>query len=114
MRRILPPIEFQAWLRRFLPDLGQGHPKTLFAPTRVSDRTDPQIVHLDGLNLSRAWCLRGLATVLPEEDPARKLLAAAATRHASAGLRHVSSGDYVGEHWLASFAVYMLTTAVSD
>jgi hypothetical protein len=76
----------------------------------VSDRTDPQIVHLDGLNLSRAWCMRGIAAALPADDPARKALAVSAARHAEAGLRHVASGDYAGEHWLASFAVYMLST----
>jgi hypothetical protein len=110
MRRVLPPAEFPAWLRRFLPDLAKGEPKTLFVPATVTDRSDPQIVHLDGLNLSRAWCMRSLAAALPGNDPVRKLLADAAARHADAALRHVASGDYAGEHWLASFAVYLLST----
>jgi hypothetical protein len=60
--------------------------------------------------LSRAWCLRGIAAALPKDDPAQKALAESATRHAQAALPHVASGDYAGEHWLASFAVYLLST----
>lgn len=114
MRRVLPPTDFQTWLRRFLPDLAKGEPKTLFVPATVADRSDPQIVHLDGLNLSRAWCMRSIAAALPRDDPARKVLAEAAARHAEAGLQHVASGHYEGEHWLASFAVYLLSTPVPD
>ncbi len=110
MRRVLPPAEFRAWFRRFLPDVARGEPKTLFTPAMVTDRSDPQIVHLDGLNLSRAWCMRGVAAALPRDDPARKALAESAARHAEAALAHVASGDYAGEHWLASFAVYLLST----
>ena len=110
MRRVLPADEFPAWLRRFLPELAKGEPKSLFEPAKVTDRTDPQLVHLDGLNLSRAWCMRSIAAALPQDDPARKVLADAAARHAEAALPHVASGDYAGEHWLASFAVYLLTT----
>jgi hypothetical protein len=110
MRRVLPPAEFRAWFGRFLPGLAKGEPKNLLEPATVTDRSDPQLVHLDGLNLSRAWCMRRLAAALPRADPARKVLAASAARHAEAALRHVASGDYAGEHWLASFAVYMLST----
>ena len=110
MRRVLPALEFRSWLRGFLPELASGKPETLFVPARVSDRSDPQIVHLDGLNLSRAWCMRGIAGALPAEAPARKVLRDSAARHAEAALRHVASGDYAGEHWLASFAVYLLST----
>ena len=109
MRRVLPPEEFAAWFRRFLPDLTRGEPKALLEPAKVTDRTDPQIVHLDGLNLSRAWCLRGIAGVLPTDDPVRKVLTESAARHAAAALPHVASGDYAGEHWLATFATYLLT-----
>jgi hypothetical protein len=109
MRRVLPPAEFRTWFRRFLPELARGEPASLLKPATVTDRTDPQIVHLDGLNLSRAWCMRGIAAALPDDDPARKALAESAHRHAEAGLRHVASGDYAGEHWLASFAVYLLS-----
>ena len=108
MRRVLPPAEFREWFHKYLPGAAKGEPATLFAPATVTDRTDPQLVHLDGLNLSRAWGLRGILTALPKDDPARKALAASAARHAEAGLKHVASGDYAGEHWLASFAVWML------
>jgi hypothetical protein len=114
MRRVLPPAEFHAWFRRFLPDVAKGEPKTLLEPATVTDRTDPQLVHLDGLNLSRAWCLRSIAAALPRDDAARKVLAESAARHADAALRHVASGDYAGEHWLGSFAVYLLSTPSPD
>jgi hypothetical protein len=114
MRRVLPPAEFRTWFARYLPDLAKGEPKNLLEPAQVADRSDPQIVHLDGLNLSRAWCMRSLAAALPREDPARKILAESAARHAEAALKHVASGDYVGEHWLASFAVFMLSTPEPD
>jgi hypothetical protein len=110
MRRVLPAAEYANWLKGYLPHLAKGEPKTLLHPATVTDRSDPQIVHLDGLNLSRAWCMRNIASVLPKGDPVRQVLAESATRHAQAALGHVASGDYAGEHWLASFAVYMLST----
>jgi hypothetical protein len=110
MRRVLPQVQFHVWLKTFLPDLAKGEPKNLLEPAKVSDRADPQIVHLDGLNLSRAWCMRRIAATLPKDDPVRKVLEESADRHTEAALRHVASGDYAGEHWLASFAVYLLTT----
>ena len=81
---------------------------------KVTDRSDPQLVHLDGLNLSRAWCMRSVAAALPKDDPVRKVLTESAARHADAALRHVASGDYAGEHWLASFAVYLLSAPPGD
>jgi hypothetical protein len=108
MRRVLPPAEFRDWFHKYLPGAAKGEPAAVFEPATVTDRTDPQLVHLDGLNLSRAWCLRGILSVLPKDDPSRKALAASAAKHAAAGLKHVASGDYAGEHWLASFAVWML------
>jgi hypothetical protein len=108
MRRVLPKAEFRAWLLKYLPGLAEGKPGNLFTPAKVTDRTDPQLVHLDGLNLSRAACMKGIAAALPANDPLRKVLAESAAKHAAAGLAHVSSGDYAGEHWLASFAVWML------
>ena len=105
MRRVLPPAEFAAWLHGFLP---RGLPPSLRAPAIVSDRSDGKLAHLDGLNLSRAWCLRAVARALPTDDPLRAELAAAGDVHAAAGLAHVATGDYMGEHWLASFAVYLL------
>ena len=103
MRRVLPAGEFREWLRRFLPEM----PAALLTPAIVADRTDPKIVHLDGLNLSRAACLWSIAKALPADDPLRLTLATAAEKHATASLPHVASGDYAGEHWLASFAVWM-------
>jgi hypothetical protein len=109
MRRVLPADEYRAWLKRYLPGIAQEEPKTQFKPATVTDRSDPQIVHLDGLNLTRAWCMNGIASALLKDDPARKTLTESAAVHAEAALRHVASGDYAGEHWLASFAVYLLT-----
>lgn len=110
MRRVMEPTAFTIWFHRFLPTLVRGEPKTLLEPVTVMDRSDPRIVHLDGLNLSRAWCMRSIASVLSVEDPVRRILARSAIRHAEEGLAHVASGNYEGEHWLASFAVYMLST----
>jgi len=109
MRRVMEPDAFVPWLRDLLPGLPEGEPRSLLMPAEVSDRTDPKIVHLDGLNLSRAWCMREIASALPEGDPARRVLLESAARHALATLPHIASGNYEGEHWLASFAVYMLT-----
>lgn len=109
MRRVLPPDEFRAWLVKFLPGAANGQPESLFTPAIVTDRTDPQLVHLDGLNLSRAWCMKHIAEALPSADPARGPFLASSERHAAAALDHVASGDYAGEHWLASFAVYLLS-----
>jgi hypothetical protein len=110
MRRVLNASEFRRWFHSFLPQISAGSPKTLLQPATVTDRTDPKLVHLDGLNLSRAWCMRRIAAALPPHDPARKALTTAARLHASDALVHVASGDYAGEHWLASFAVYLLST----
>ena len=111
MRRVLKPAKFAEWFHRFLPNLAEAEPKSLLEPAVVGDRSDPKIVHLDGLNLSRAWCMKGIASALPENDPVRKILAESTNKHAEDALTHVASGDYVGEHWLASFAVYLLSMA---
>ncbi len=105
MRRVLEPDAFRAWFDRFLPDLEQGAPRTLFTPAFVSDRSDGKIAHLDGLNLSRAWCWRGLAGAL--DGQARELAILTADAHLDASLPHVA-GDYMGEHWLATFALLAL------
>ncbi|HMG21545.1 MAG TPA: DUF2891 domain-containing protein [Kofleriaceae bacterium] len=105
MRRVLPADRFAPWLHALLP---RGLPEQLQHPAIVSDRSDGKLAHLDGLNLSRAWCLRSIGAALPAGDPLRPELAAAAETHAAAGLAHVATGDYMGEHWLASFAVYLL------
>ncbi|MFI5361954.1 MAG: DUF2891 domain-containing protein [Elusimicrobiota bacterium] len=108
MRRVLAPAEYSRWLDGFLPELGRGGPRSLETPAVVADRTDPRIVHLDGLNLSRAWCLRGIASGLPTGDVRRAELGALARRHIEASLPHVASGAYEGEHWLATFAMFAL------
>jgi hypothetical protein len=109
MRRVLDGPAFQQWFHRFLPNLGDGEPKALLTPATVTDRSDPKLVHLDGLNLSRSWCLRGIAAALPSGDATRQRLLDAASRHAGVALPYIASGDYLGEHWLASFAVYLLS-----
>ncbi|HEV2866410.1 MAG TPA: DUF2891 domain-containing protein [Allosphingosinicella sp.] len=105
MRRVLAPEPFRAWFAAFLPKLAGGEPRSLFTPAFVSDRSDGKIAHLDGVNLSRAWCWCGLADSL---DPARADLARrTAGAHLAASLPHVA-GDYMGEHWLATFALLAL------
>ncbi|WP_309088701.1 DUF2891 domain-containing protein [Phenylobacterium sp.] len=106
LRRLLPPDEFKAWFAAYLPHIAERRPATLFTPAVVTDRTDGKIVHLDGLNLSRAWCWRSLAPTL--SGPARAAAEEAAHVHLAASLPHVA-GDYMGEHWLASFALLALT-----
>lgn len=105
MRRILPAAEFIPWFNRFFTAGALEHLAVL--PV-VSDRSDLQIVHLDGLCFSRSWCMKGLAEVLPGSDPRKKKLLSSSLKHLSAALPHVVSGEYGGEHWLASFAVYAL------
>ena len=114
MRRVMKTAEFARWFHRFLPGIAAGKQKALLEPATVSDRSDPKIVHLDGLNLSRAWCMRAIASALPRQDAARASLARAATLHAKVALENVASGDYAGEHWLASFAVYMLSVPAPE
>jgi hypothetical protein len=107
MRRAWPPERVGPWLARFLPRLAAREPAALFRPAVVSDRSDGKIAHLDGLNLSRAWCFRALATATAETDPSRAVMLEAAEAHLSASLPHVV-GDYMGEHWLATFALLAL------
>jgi hypothetical protein len=106
MRRFLALDEFRAWFSLFLPRVAQGEPETLFHPARVSDRTDGKIAHLDGLNFSRAWCWRAIADALADEAAAQRARDAA-ERHIEASLPHIT-GDYSGEHWLATFALLAL------
>ena len=102
MRKVLPKQQFITWLKQFMPSLFDN--KLKMEPGKVIDRTDGKLVHLDGLNLSRAWCLKGIASVIDH-----KHLLQLANEHLKAALPQVASGDYAGEHWLASFAVYALT-----
>lgn len=109
MRKVLPPPEFATWFDHYLPAMRDGLPKNLLTIAVVTDRTDPQLGHLDGLNLSRAWAMRNIAASLPADSRARAFLADAAHTHAVDALQHVATGHYEGEHWLASFAVFLLT-----
>lgn len=106
-RSLLPAGEFGAWFTGFLPHAAQRRPASLFTPASVSDRSDGKIAHLDGLNLSRAWCWRTIADALAAEDPLREVALASALEHLDAALSEVA-GDYMGEHWLASFALLAL------
>jgi hypothetical protein len=106
MRRILSPSEFADWLTRFLPNLSLGAKCNLMQPVEVSDVTDGKLVHLAGLNLSRAWCMKGIASGLPQHDVRIATLKESAAKHHEAGFRYVFSGHYEGEHWLGTFAVY--------
>lgn len=107
MRRVLDGDDFSSWLDRFLPRLADREPGTLFTPAIVSDRSDGKIAHLDGLNLSRAWCWRSIAVSWPASDPRRSIALDAADMHLTASLPYVA-GDYMGEHWLATFALLAL------
>lgn len=101
------PALFPIWFEQFLPRIRGRDPGTLFFPAVVSDRSDGKIAHLDGLNLSRAWCWRSIAPHVPNEE--RSIALAAADEHLAAAMPHLS-GDYMGEHWLASFALLALLT----
>jgi hypothetical protein len=102
MRRVLPAGEYGKWLTGFMPAM-------TLKPEVVTDPTDPKLAHLDGLNLSRAWMLEGIASGLPKADPRRAKILAAARAHRDAGLASVTGAHYEGGHWLGSFAVYLTT-----
>lgn len=116
MRRVLAPADFAEWLDGFLPGPAGGMPPALRAPAPVGDPSDPYLGHLDGLNLSRAWCMREIAGALPAGDPRAGVLRAAADAHAAAGMAGLDAADYAGTHWLATFALLAATpeTAAGD
>ena len=105
MARVLPDTDYQRWLTAFLPSLFD---QDSLLPANVSDRSDPKIVHLDGLNLSRAWNLYVIANELDDNGAADQLRDKAA-EHLGASLPHITSEHYEGSHWLGSFAIYALT-----
>ena len=109
MRRVLPKEEFAAWLGAFLPGLSLDGSSDWLEPAVVTDKADGKLAHLDGLNLSRAWMLEGIASHLPANDPRKAGLKGAALAHRGAGLAAVTGGHYEGGHWLGSFAVYLAT-----
>ncbi|MGB6221878.1 MAG: DUF2891 domain-containing protein [Haloferula sp.] len=108
MRRVLEGPAYLDWLDGFFPGLVKGELGNLLEPVLISDPEDAQLIHLAGLNLNRAWTMRGVLSALPEGDARRQILAASADRHERAGLASVHTGHYEGEHWLASFTVYLL------
>jgi hypothetical protein len=110
MRRVLAPAAFAEWLSAFLPRIPSDGRGDWLAPGIVTDRADPKLAHLDGLNLSRAWMLEGIAAGLPARDRRRASLLAAAARHRDAGLVGVTGEHYEGGHWLGTFAVYLLSS----
>lgn len=107
MQRILEPDAFAEWFGRFMPTIAPS----LKTPALVSDRNDGKLVHLDGLNLSRAWCFTAIARKLPAGDPRKAAIMHIANEHIQLTLPNIASGSYEGEHWLASFAVYSLVVA---
>jgi hypothetical protein len=110
MRRALPASEFAAWLGDFLPVIPKDGSVTWLPIGVVTDKTDGKLAHLDGLNLSRAWMLEGIASVLPPNDPRRASLLGTSRVHAESGLAAVTGERYEGGHWLGSFATYLLTS----
>src|SRR5262249_22032461 len=109
MRRVLPSDEFARWLKTFLPQISHAKNGSWLKPVVSPDPADPKLAHLDGLNLSRAWMLRGVASALPKADKRLNAIHAAADAHAKAGLAAVTGEHYEGGHWLGSFAVYLVT-----
>lgn len=105
MRRVLPKNEFLSWFNSFFTKEGITN---LVSQPVVSDRTDYMIVHLDGLSLSRAWCMKGIASVLPAGHPYKKLFLRTSNAFIKSTLPHIDSGNYGGDHWLATFAVYAI------
>ncbi len=111
MRRILPEREYAAWLRKFMPMIPSSSQQRWLEPGIVTDRSDPKLAHIDGLNLSRSWMLSGIAAGLPQNDRRIAALQAAAAAHAAAALPAVTGEHYEGGHWLGTFAVYLTSQA---
>lgn len=108
MRRVLTANEYSSWLTHFLPAV-KLRKASWIAPAIVTDPSDPKLAHLDGLNLSRAWMLEGMASVLGKGDARREAIAGAAAAHALKGLAAVTGEHYEGGHWLGTFAMYLVT-----
>jgi hypothetical protein len=109
LRRVMPTHDFADWLDGFLPSLKETGSLGWLIPVTVSDPSDGKLAHLDGLNLSRAWMLQGIAHALPAEDPRHEALSIMANEHTRAGLASVTGEHYAGGHWLGSFAAYLIT-----
>src|ERR1700677_110407 len=109
MRRVLPSADFARWLREFLPQISEARNDIWLEPVVSPDPSNPKLAHLDGLNLSRAWMLEGIASGLPNDDRRLPMIRVAAEKHSNAGLAAVTGEHYEGGHWLGSFAVYLVT-----
>jgi hypothetical protein len=109
MRRVLDMADFAIWLEKFMPQIPHDGSSDWLVPGVVKDPSDGKLVHLDGVNLSRAWNLENIAAALPKKDPRRPALEAAARVHSKTGIANVSAEHYAGSHWLASFATYLVT-----
>ena len=109
MRRVLPSQELATWLQTFMPQISTAGSAAWLPPVVSPDRSDPKLAHLDGLNLSRAWMLNGIASALPTNDKRLRSIRATAEAHERAGLAAVTGEHYEGGHWLGSFAVYLVT-----
>lgn len=109
MRRVLPRGDYANWLYSFMPDSRDEHFARWLEPARAVDRADGKFAHLDGLNLSRAWMLQGIVSALPEGHDCYSVLERASARHAAAGLEGARGTDWMGTHWLGTFAIYLLT-----
>ena len=99
----MTPDEFSKWFSAFLPDVGS------LKPAVVTDPTDGKLAHLDGLNLSRAWMMEGIASALPAKSALRATVERTAKAHKGSGLAAVTGAHYEGGHWLGSFATYLVT-----
>jgi hypothetical protein len=109
MRRVLSPADFAQWLHHFMPQISSDGTISWLRPEKSPDQSDPKLAHIDGLNLSRAWMLEGIASGLPKNDPRIAILERTAASHRTDGLAAVTGEHYEGGHWLGSFAVYLVT-----
>jgi hypothetical protein len=114
MRRVLDQRAFSRWLKIFLPMIPSNTRTKWLTPAVVTNRSDPKLAHLDGLNLSRAWMLEGIVSRLTIDDRRIPALTDAASRHRIAALPQVTGEHYEGGHWLGTFAVYLVTSAGSE
>ena len=110
LRRVMPTDKYTLWLKDFLPDIPSSIEQTWLSPVTVVDKADGKLAHLDGLNLSRAWMLEGIASALPDKDQRKAVIEYAAQQHKQAGVHAVMNDlHYMGSHWLGSFATYLQT-----
>jgi len=107
MRRVMTRPEFAVWFRDFQGEAPVRSPAGWLPIATVTDRSDGKLAHLDGLNLSRAWMLEGIAAGLPQADSWQGALTTATRAHREAGLAAVTGEHYAGGHWLGTYAMYL-------